>query len=259
MEFNNHPDENSDRKLILPILKIHYLGHSSFILNFDNGITLVFDYGQENAWVEWGYDSKINSMGNLVPDVMIYSHYDQDHYDPERIPRNAKLTLTGMERLRIRGIDLIPVRTSEDDLSVDSNSSYIILYKNLKICHLGDVQAHIINIRQKFVKRKLNELFPDRFDLLFMPIEGKKQFPDEAEEFLNLLNPKRVMLMHFWSEKYRDDFLALLREKNKENDRYEINIPGKCQLSIDRQATAGSGDRIEVISLEREPFRGWEL
>ena len=27
-----------------PVIKIHYLGHSSFVLQFDNGITLVTDY-----------------------------------------------------------------------------------------------------------------------------------------------------------------------------------------------------------------------
>jgi len=38
-----------------PIINIHYLGHSSFVLSFDNGINLVTDYGKENAWKNWGY------------------------------------------------------------------------------------------------------------------------------------------------------------------------------------------------------------
>lgn len=55
-------------------LKIHYLGHSAFVLEFDNGITVVTDYGHENVWKEWGWDSPINTINRLVPDVMTYSH-----------------------------------------------------------------------------------------------------------------------------------------------------------------------------------------
>jgi L-ascorbate metabolism protein UlaG (beta-lactamase superfamily) len=32
-----------------PDIHIHYLGHSSFILQFDNGITVLTDYGASNS------------------------------------------------------------------------------------------------------------------------------------------------------------------------------------------------------------------
>ena len=66
-----------------PKLKVHYLGHSAFVLEFDNGIRVVTDYGYENAWAEWGWDDPIASLNDLVPDVMTFSHtHHEDHYDP---------------------------------------------------------------------------------------------------------------------------------------------------------------------------------
>ena len=64
-----------------PIVKIHYLGHSAFVLQFDNGINVVTDYGKENAWVAWGWNSPINDIGDLIPDVMTFSHQHEDHND----------------------------------------------------------------------------------------------------------------------------------------------------------------------------------
>src|SRR3989339_87558 len=56
------------------IVKIHYLGHSSFILQFDNGATVVTDYGMENAWANYGWDSPINSINDLVPKIIPHSY-----------------------------------------------------------------------------------------------------------------------------------------------------------------------------------------
>ena len=40
-------------------VQFHYLGHSSFLILFDNGISILTDYGKPNAWVEYGWDSPI--------------------------------------------------------------------------------------------------------------------------------------------------------------------------------------------------------
>ena len=102
-----------------PEIKIHYLGHSAFVLQFDNGINIVTDYAHYNAWVDWGWDSPIYSIGNLVPDVMTYSHHHDDHYDLDRIPENISHIITGLDSLSIDGIEIKPVRTCEDSIQVE--------------------------------------------------------------------------------------------------------------------------------------------
>ena len=84
------------------VVDIHYLGHSSFVLEFDNGITIVTDYGHYNAWVDGGWDSPIYDFGDLIPDVMTYSHTNHaDHYDPDRIPNGVSFILTEFDTLEI--------------------------------------------------------------------------------------------------------------------------------------------------------------
>ena len=119
------------------VVKIHYLGHSAFVLQFDNGTNIVTDYGHYNAWVDWGWDSPIHNMGELIPDVMTYSHTNhEDHFDPDRIPEGVSHILTEYLTLEIDGIHIKPIRTCEESIYAESNSSYIFL-RNMMICPDG--------------------------------------------------------------------------------------------------------------------------
>ena len=235
-----------------PEIKIHYLGHSAFVLQFDNGITIVTDYGHYNAWVNWGWDSPIHNIGDLVPDVMTFSHHHDDHYDPDRIPKGVYHILTGIDSLSINGIKIKPVRTCEDSLNVESNTSYIFTYKGIKICHLGDAQAQIMSINSnEDVRNHIKKICPDTFDLLLMTIEGKQKFISQAEVFIDLLKPRRIIPMHFWSQKYKEDFLDYLRTQNDSGKKYQIQVR---ESSIYEFFVLEKTDSIKVISLTRTPF-----
>jgi L-ascorbate metabolism protein UlaG (beta-lactamase superfamily) len=234
-----------------PEIKIHYLGHSAFVLQFDNGITVVTDYGNYNAWVHWGWDSPIHDIGNLVPDVMTYSHHHDDHYDSARIPKSVSHILTGLDSLSINGLDIKPVRTGEDSINVESNTSYIFIYKGIKICHLGDAQAQIMNINNKDVKNQIRSIFPGTFDILLMTIEGKQKFISQAEAFIDLLKPRRVIPMHSWSQTYKKDFLNFLRAQNTTGKKYEIQV---SESPVYEFSDPEKTDSILVISLAPAPF-----
>ncbi len=123
----------------VPILKIHYLGHSAFVLEFDNGITVVTDYGEPNAWVQFGWDSPIHSIGDLIPDVMTYSHtHHADHYDPSRIPAGVGYILKDMDSLSIDGLSITPIRVCESNINVEDNTAFLFSYKGFRFLHLGD-------------------------------------------------------------------------------------------------------------------------
>jgi len=70
----------------VPEVSIHYLGHSSFILQFDNGISVLTDYGTSNCW---GLTSPIYDIGEFVPTILTYSHRHADHYNEDRKPEGA--------------------------------------------------------------------------------------------------------------------------------------------------------------------------
>jgi L-ascorbate metabolism protein UlaG (beta-lactamase superfamily) len=234
-----------------PILNIHYLGHSSFVLLFDNGVSLVTDYGKENAWVDWGWDSPISDIGNLIPDILTYSHQHDDHFDPNRIPPGFKYILSNHAELYYKGIYIRPVRTCESDIDIESNTSFIIEYKGKNICHLGDAQAQIMNIENEQVRKHIKSIFPEKIDILFMTIEGKKQFIPQVEIFLNQLNPNSAILMHYWSVEYLNDCIQYLNEKNKSGGQYMIkHIEAESYIPIFRE----KDHTIEIITLNRGPF-----
>jgi len=234
------------------IVKIHYLGHSAFVLQFDNGINIVTDYGHYNAWVDWGWDSPIHDINELVPDVMTYSHTNhEDHYDPDRIPEGVGYILTEYDSLVIEGIHIKPVRTCESSIDTESNSSYIFTYKDLKICHLGDAQAQIMRIGEKAVCDHIVDIFPKTFDLLLMTVEGTQQFVEEVEIFVDVLKPKRIILMHYWSDAYKKNVIRHLDMQNFMGKNYQIiDYDGpKYTLSSIYEVSP-----VRVINLQRAPF-----
>lgn len=235
-----------------PILKIHYLGHSAFVLEFDNGITVVTDYGEPNAWVQWGWDSPINSIGDLIPDVMTYSHtHHEDHYDPNRIPAGVTHILTGTDSLNIDGLSIRPIRVCESNLNNEDNSAFLFSYKGFKFLHLGDAQVQIMNIDNLNVCSHVQSIIPDSLDLLFMTIEGQSQFIPQAETFINLFQPKRIIPMHFWSQEYRTEFLNYLTLQNDSGKNYQIFEVNGPRLDIYQTDLP---QPIEVYSVIRDAY-----
>jgi L-ascorbate metabolism protein UlaG (beta-lactamase superfamily) len=235
-------------------VRIHYLGHASFILQFGNGVNVLTDYGSHNAWAEWGWDSPIHDVGHLVPDVITYSHtHHADHCDEGRRPENVPHVLTGEDGLTIEGIEIQPIRTSEGSLDEQDNTSYLFSYRGLRILHLGDCQANIIHVADDTNRQYIKEVFAEPYDLVFVPIESQEKFVPQAEAFLDLLRPKRAMSMHYWSEAYRDEFLVYLEaRKGTGGRRYRIERVQGASYVL-------SGDEVDdgvvaVICLERAPF-----
>jgi L-ascorbate metabolism protein UlaG (beta-lactamase superfamily) len=192
-------------------VKIHYLGHAAFVLDFNDGITVLTDFGTSNCW---GYNSPIYGIGDFIPLIMTYSHYHADHYDPDRVPDGVQYTLDMTDSLSIMDLDISPVRTCETTPGVESNTSFIFDYMGFRICHLGDAQAEIMNIADPAQQAIILEKFPEQIDMLFMTIEGVQQFIPEAEMFIDLLQPGMVVPIHYWSPEYKEEFLSYLELQN---------------------------------------------
>ena len=213
-----------------PEVSIHYLGHSSFILEFDNGVTVLTDYGTSNCW---GLSSPIYDIGDFVPTILTYSHRHDDHYNEDRKPAGVSYQLEGTDSLDIDGLSIRPMRLCEGVVGVESSTAFIFSYKGFSVCHLGDAQADIMAIEDKFHQTDIRNMFSEKFDLLLMTIEGIEQFIPEAEIFVNVLKPYRIIAMHYWTVQYKTRFFDHLENQNSLHDRnYVIHDIGSADYSL---------------------------
>ncbi|MFC2103920.1 MBL fold metallo-hydrolase [Bacteroidota bacterium] len=229
-------------------IELHYLGHSAFVIQF-NEITVVTDYGKPNAWKQWGWDSPIHDIGNLVPDIMTYSHLHEDHYDSTRIPKGVKHILKNGKELDYKGLKITTIPTCEDKFGDFGNMSYLFSYKGYNILHTGDIQTMIANIENDAIAKYFKDKYPENIDLLIMPIEGKIKYIPKTQIFIQLLNPKSVIPSHHWSQEYLDEFISYLKEKGDKD--YNIQIRNEPAFSF---TSNNQDDKTLVIVLERSNY-----
>jgi len=228
-------------------IKIHYLGHSAFVLQFDD-ITVVSDYGKPNAWKEWGWDSPIYDIGNLIPDIMTYSHLHEDHYDSTRIPKGVKCILKNGKELDFEELKITAIPTCEDKFGDFENTSYLFSYKGINVLHAGDIQTMIANIENDSIATYFQSKFPEKIDLLIMPIEGKIKYIPQAESFIRFMNPRTVIPTHNWTQEYLDKFIECLKLTDKAN--YLVIEDGGAKV----KKLNSKNTSIEVYILKAKSF-----
>lgn len=229
-----------------PRLRLHYLGHSSFVLQFGNGLTVLTDYGQSNAY---GLDSPIHDLGTLRPDVVLYSHHDPDHDRGERFPGAQVVDGPALvASVEIDGIVLRPFRTTEN--SEGDNTSFTIEFAGTTTVFAGDCQGEIDAIDQPGHRERVEALFPAAIDLLLLPVDWTHPIADKAASFVELLSPARVVPMHYWGPPARAAFISLIAERDGQGGkRVLIDEVAGPAFSLDAPATP-----ITVVGLEPAPW-----
>lgn len=232
-------------------MRIHYLGHASFVLRFENGESILLDYGVSNAY---GLASPIFDLSGADPSIVAYSHDHPDHRRPGVSFPKSRI-LSGGGSLSLDGLSIRSIRTSEASMDVADNASFEITYEGFRILHLADAQAFISAIDDPAVQRQVKARYPDSYDLVFMTIDGTSEIAAQAATFLDLLAPARAIPMHYWSQEAKSDFLTELRRLNRsgraEADRFTIAETGCSDFSLYADAPP-RGTR--VISLEPSPL-----
>jgi L-ascorbate metabolism protein UlaG (beta-lactamase superfamily) len=225
------------------LLSVHYLGHSSFVLRFAGGITVLTDHGQSNAF---GLTSPIHDLGGLEPDVVLYSHHDPDHDRGEEFP--GATILDGSHLREEVGIDDVvfePFRTSERSLG--DNTSFLIEFEGLRVLFAGDCQGDIVSISERSGRARAEALFPKKADLLLTPVDWTHPIAADAAAFVQLLHPRFAVPMHYWSDQAKADFLSQLRDGDCLVE--ECHCP---EYSLD--AVRDHDAPITVVSLEPGPW-----
>lgn len=225
-------------------ITIHYLGHSAFILKFDD-INVVTDYGKPNAWKQWGWDSPISGIGDLVPNIMIYSHLHEDHYDSTRIPNEVDFILKNGEGLVYKDLVISSIPSCEDQFGDFNNTSYLFSYKGYKILHTGDIQTMIANIENDTIAEYFTSNYPKNIDVLIMPIEGKIKYIKETYQFIKLLQPKNIIPTHYWSIDYLNEFIDFIETAYNSSFLYEIYRYDQSEIDLNGE------DEFRVIILNR--------
>ncbi len=233
-------------------VQIHYLGHASFIISFDNGTSVLTDYGKPNAYLEYGWDSPIHDIGEFTPDIMTFSHFHDDHYDSTRIPAGVEHILKEDKKMTSTGLSISPILTSEKDISVTDNISYLIKYGDLKILHLGDCQANILHIDSTTNREFIEKVIPKNCDVVLLPIESTSMFIPQAAEFIDLIKPGAVIPMHYWSNTYKSGFIDYMQNRNQENkQKYKIVTTNSSVYRFSKQA---EDDIIDIIDMNPSAY-----
>ena len=234
-----------------PVIHIHYLGHSSFVIDFDGKISVLTDYGKPNAYLEYGWDSPISSVGDYIPTIATYSHSHDDHFDSTRLPEGVRYILKNSDSLSIDDLSITPISTKERK-SVP-NTSFLFDYKGIKVLHLGDCQENIISIDSVENLKYLEGKIPVSCDIVLVPIEGVSKFIPQVEKFIDFIHPSVIIPMHYWSDEYKSEFLNYVKDKATiEKKKYKVL---KFEGSDYSYVKPERADSVLIIDINRSSLK----
>jgi len=232
-------------------LSFHYLGHSAFLIIFDNGSSILCDYGQPNAYEEYGWSSPVMDIGTYRPTLCTVSHTHADHYDSCRIAACTHRVLCSNDTLEINGIRIIPFAVAENDALQPDNRAYLIEYEGIRVLHLGDCQADILDRERPETARRISQL-PQNCDVVLLPIEGRNKLLNQLEQYISILQPETIIPMHYWSEEYKEAFLERMEQVSKTNGT-EYRIVRELNSSYS-YVPGGERNEVLIISLTPAPY-----
>lgn len=193
---------------------IRFLGHACFLIEHAK-TKIVIDPYEGYAFPD--FDISLEKYKDILKDVdyVISSHKHADHYYiSDKLYPKAKY-ISGDEKIGKRDI-LKPGEIEISYLKVDHGpgrgkcAGILLKLNNKKIYHFGDTYR----IEEGDIKKLIDE----KIDIALIPIGGTYTLdPKEATEILLKIKPKKVIPMHYRTDKNKivpytiEDFL-----KNKE-------------------------------------------
>lgn len=209
-------------------MKVTWLGHSCFLLQGEEGITILLDPFFEDSV---GYP-----LPKLKADMVMISHDHTDHNNVDAAGSNSQVIFGPGEYSRL-GLEIRGIRSFHDQKKGrlrGENTIFCFELEGIRICHLGDL-GHILSPSQ------ISEIGP--VDLLFLPVGGRYTIDSEgADEVMRQIHPALVVPMHYRTGKlgFKLDGVDEFLKGKKEVSRNEV-------LHLTKKDLAGEG-RVAVLA-----------
>lgn len=172
-------------------MKIHWLGHSAFLIETSDGRKLLTDPYNSGSYAGTLRYKPIEAKA----DVITVSHGHPDHDGVAALPEPGGVVVRESGAAEVRGFTLKGIDTFHDEAGGSKrghNVVFVIEVEGLRICHLGDL-GHILSDSQ------LAEL--GRVDVLMIPVGGYYTIDaNEATALSDLIKPSIILPMHYKTE-----------------------------------------------------------
>ena len=210
-------------------MKITFLGQAGLLFEKD-GLKIMIDPYLSDSVVKvnpknWRRVPVDESLFEIKPDVMIFTHNHLDHYDPETAPRFITAE-SGM-------LVLSPRSVWDEVRKIGGNNNYVLFNRHTEWT-VGGVKLTAVKAEHSDItpigviiddgekkyyvtgdtlyNEEIFEDIPDDIYALFLPINGVGNNMNmvDAARFAKRVNPKKVVPMHIgmFDEMTADDFVC---------------------------------------------------
>ncbi len=198
--------------------RLTFLGHASFLIETEGGVTAVTDYN--------GYNT-----APVTPDIVTMNNAHSTHYT-DQVEPGVTHVLRGwvpggglaehdvvMDDLRVRNVPT-SVRGREG-ARTNSNSIFVFEVADLCIAHLG-------HLHHRLEDYHLAEM--GIIDVLLVPVDGMWTLPHAAAaDVIDQVRPSLVVPMHYFGRSVLEGFLAELSEE------WEVVVSEGASVTLSRE------------------------
>lgn len=185
-------------------MKLTYFGHSSFLVQAQDGTRIIIDPYRSGA-----YEGavKYDPVGETA-DVVVASHEHDDHGACDTVPGNPKIYVHP-DQVSLGKVTITGIHVAHDEKGGSErgkNTLIVIDDADIRLVHLGDL-GHTLD------ETTIKAL--GRVDVLLVPVGGFFTIDHkQAAKVVEAVNPRVVIPMHYKTDRVDfpiarvDDFLA---------------------------------------------------
>ena len=175
-------------------MKIQYLGHSSFKLTSNRGVSIITD----------PYSGQIGfAMPKVCADAVTISHHHFDHDNFAAVGGNPEVIDAATTR-NVGGVEIGAIDSFHDNVGGKLRGKNLIFkfrIDGITVCHLGDLGE---DCSAELIERILP------VDVLLIPVGGNYTVDAKtAKEYVEKLSPKMVIPMHYRTQDLKVDIANL--------------------------------------------------
>ena len=210
-------------------MKIRYIHHSCFLIEMENSF-LLFDYYKHRNTSDFNFKELLEEIFESSKDFYVFaSHSHMDHFNYDILSwieekSNTYYILSSDIKLYNQTNNLYTVKEG-DVLSInniklnifgstDEGVSFMVNVEGLILFHADDLNwwkwpgdtPEDEKTMEKAFKNIVNKIlkYNEKIDIAFFPVDGRLEYNYlcGGEYFIQKLNPKTFVPMHFW-DKYQ--------------------------------------------------------